>query len=202
MSFVSKGDKKVRNMAKKAGPGADKGATKDSFGRKGDGDRAGAPHNMAPGSKDRAKEPVSEDADGGKVPDASKVVESEYDPAGGKRAKSVADLRSASKKITERSMAGEASPTGSEGGQDAKHTSSSKNSTGYMKTAASEMEKKMHAKPRGEADQMKDEMEDPLDEDEEDSGQAEEGMTAQGKSRKKMTSLKMLKKKAAMMDRD
>lgn len=204
MSFVSKGNKGLRNKARAAGPGADGAPAKDSFGRKGDGRRSGAAHNEAPGSKDKASEPVSEDAEANTgTYNASPVAKSEYDPASGRRAGSVADLRNAQKLINERSEAGEASPTGKEGGQDAKHLSSSKNESGFMKGAGmGEMDKMSKKAPRAQADQMADdsEMEDPMDEEEEDSGQAEEGMTPSGKSRKKMTSLKMLKRKIAMMD--
>jgi hypothetical protein len=65
----------------------------------------------------------------------------------------------------------------------------------------SEMDRKSMKPPRGEADQMagSDEMEDPMDEDEEDSEQTKYGMTPKGKSRNKMTSLKMIKKKLAEM---
>lgn len=198
MSFVSKGEKKMRNMAKKAGAGADGAPAKDGFGKKGDGHRSGAAHNTAPGSKDKTAHPVSEDATSGEYDSGETASKSEYDPASGKRAKSVADLRSAVKKINERSDAGESSPTGKQGGQDAKHTSSSKNESGFMKGAGmSDMDKKSKKAPIGEADQEAgaDEMEDPMDEDEEDNGQTEMGMTPKGKSRAKMTSLKMLKKK-------
>lgn len=199
MSFVSKGEKKMRNMARKAGAGADGAPTKDGFGKKGDGERPGAAHNMAPGSKDKTKQPVSEDAGSAAgYADEATASKSEYDPASGKRAKTVADLRNASKLLSERSDAGEASPTGKEGGQDAKHTSSSKNASGFMQGAGmSKMDKMSKAKPTGEADQMGDEMVDPMDEDEEDSEQTKIGMTPKGKSREKMTSLKMLKKRIA-----
>lgn len=188
MSFVSKGEKKMRNMAKKAGPGADKAAAKDSFGKKGQPTK----HNQAPGSKDRASEPVSEDWEDDK-PSPEKTVKSEYDPASGKRAGSIADLRNAAKLISQRSDAGEASPTGSEGAEEDKH-GSSKNTSGFMGSGSGKKAKM--PKAGAQADQMKDEMEDPMDESEEDSGEAEEGMTPSGKSRK--SGLKALKKKLAM----
>lgn len=201
MSFVSKGDKKVRNKVKgtSRGPGVTQPAQKDSFGKKGDGDRPGAPRNTAPASKNKTKQPVSEDANEGEYDDEP-TVQSEYDPASGKRAKTVADLRSAAKKINERSMAGEASPTGSEGGQDGKH-SSSKNDSGFMKgKTEGELDKKSMKKPRALANMDEDEMEDPMDENEEDSEQTKYGMTPKGQSRKKSTSLKAIKRKIAEMD--
>lgn len=117
-----------------------------------------------------------------------------YEPM--QRPKSIDELREIAKKFNEKSMAGEASPTGSEGGQDAKHAKSSKNASGYMKAGQGEMNKASQKKPRGAADQEAgaDEMEDPLDEDEEDSDQTEEGMTPSGKSRKGNKSLKRFKK--------
>lgn len=185
MSFVSRGEKKMHNMAKKGSKPGMRGPQSDGFGKKGDGDRKGAPRNTAPGSKDREKYPVSEDAENG-MGYEEKASQSEYDPASGKRAKSVADLRSALKKINERSDA-DGSPTGSEGGQDGKH-SNSKNESGFMKGAGySEMDKKSRMKPRAQApqDADADDMEDPMDEDEENSGQTQEGMTPKGKKRNK-----------------
>lgn len=194
MSFVSKGEKKMHNMAKGSGPGADKAASKDSFGKKGQPKN----HNVAPASKNKAAESVSEDAD--KLsPDAKKVVDSEYDPASGKRAKSVADLRNAAKlvqkRINEKSSAGSDSPTGSEGGQDAKHNSS-KNESGFMQgKGKSMMEKSSQKAPKKPADQMKDPMEDPFDQDQVDNGQYKEGMTPKGKNRMKSSSLRAIKRK-------
>lgn len=192
MSFVGKGEKTKHNMAKKAGAGADKAPAKDSFGKKGEKDM----RNMAKPSKDKRATPVSDDAGSAEgYQDEGTASKSEYDPASGKRAKSVADLRNAQKLITERSSAGEASPTGSEGGQQDKH-GSSKNATGMMKGGMGEMDKKSMKKPRGLADQMAgaDEMEDPSDQDEEDSEQTKEGMTPKGKSRRKAASLKDIKR--------
>lgn len=198
MSFVSKGEKKMRNMARGSGPGADKAASKDSFGKKGQPKN----HNMAPASKDKASESVSEDA-GKATPGSKKVADSEYDPASGKRAKSVADLRSAAKlvqkRINDKSMAGEDSPTGSEGGQDAKHTSSSKNTSGFMQgKGKSMMEKSSQKAPKKPADQMKDPMEDIFDQDQVDNEQTHEGMTPKGKNRMKSSSLKAIKRKFAV----
>jgi hypothetical protein len=197
MSFVSKGEKKVRNMAKKAGPGADKAPAKDSFGKKGDGHRSGAAHNMAPGSKDKTATPVTEDAGSAEgYADEATAKKSEYDPASGKRAKSVADLRNAAKLLTERSDAGEASPVGKEGGQEGVH-GTTKTATGFMKAGKSAMDKKAMKKPRGLASQDADEMTDPMDTDEVESDQSEEGMTPQGKSRKKASkSVKAMMKAA------
>lgn len=187
MSFVSKGEKTVHNKAKGASKGADRSAVKDGFGKKGE----RAMHNVAGGSKDKPTDPVSTDANNGydctSGPTASG---SQYDPASGKRAKSVADLRSAAKKLNERSAAGSASPVGSEGGQDGKH-SSAQNSTGYMKSGDGAFGKKSKKPPRAAANlDGTNDMEDPMDEGEENSGQTEEGMTPSGKSRKKAKSLK------------
>jgi hypothetical protein len=198
MSFVSKGEKKVHNMAKGASKGANRDAVTDSFGKRGQKKM----RNEAPGSMDKTSTPVSDDADGHPGhDDASKVAESTYDPASGKRAKSVADLRSAQKKLNERAEHDDgASPTGSEGGQDAKHTSSSKNASGYMKAGEGEFEKKSGKKPRSLADvDGTDDMEDPMDEDEEDSGQYKDGMTPSGTSRKKVKSLKDVKNALKLM---
>jgi hypothetical protein len=196
MSFVKKGQPTVRNKARAAGKGADKPATNDSFGKKGQ----PPVHDKAPSSKDKGRTAVSDDADKTSGYTDEGTGKSEYDPADGKRAKSVADLRNASKLITERSDAGPYSPTGSEGGEQGK-TNSSKNSTGWMKGGEGPLDKKSMKKPRAAADQMSgsDEMEDPIDEDEEDSDQTEEGMTPQGKSRKKAKSLKDIKMALAKM---
>lgn len=187
MSFVSKGEKKMSNMAKKGGKNTVRAPLNDSFGKMGQPKNS----NMAPSSKDRASEPVSEDAMA-ETPGAERVVTSEYDPASGKRAKTTDDLRSALKKINERSLAGEASPTGKEGGQEGK-SNSAKNATGYMKGGEGELDKKSMKKPRAQADQMKDEMEDPMDEDMEDNGLTEEGMTKKGDSRKGSKKVKSLR---------
>lgn len=183
----------MHNKAKSASAGADRPAVKDSFGKKGQPKK----HNMAPPSKDKERQPVSEDA-GEKTPTAEKVAASEYDPASGKRAKSIADLRSAQKKINEAADA-DGDPTGSEGGQDGKH-SSSKNATGYMKAGMGKMDKQSKKKPTGLAKQTDPEMDDPMDEDMEDNDQTEEGMTPSGK--KRVSSLKELKQKIAKMNQD
>jgi hypothetical protein len=203
MSFVSKGDKKLRNMARKAGPGGDRAMMKDSFGKKGDGHRKGAAHNMAMKSMDRTKEPVSEDVeDDVQQYDATPPVhESEYDPASGKRAKSIGDLREAYKKISEKASRSDGhSPTGSEGGQDAKHLSNSKNESGFMDSPGEgELSKMTKKKPRAQASQMvredqDEDMVDPLDEEQEDNEQTMIGMTPNGSRRNLPKAMKMKKK--------
>jgi hypothetical protein len=190
MSFVKKGEKKMHNMSKGAGKGADRPAVKDGFGKKG----MKPMKNEAPESMDKEMTPVSSDEMSGKsFSDGPTTKASEYDPASGKKAKSVADLRAAAKKINERSSAGEASPTGSQGGQDAENDSD-ENETGYMKAGDGPLDKKSKRAPRGLADvDGDDDMEDGLDEGQEGSGQTEEGMTPSGKSRKKAKSLKDVK---------
>jgi hypothetical protein len=176
MSFVSKGEKKMRNGAKAAGESADRPPVSSRFVKKGQVKKSNSFPEKS-GDAAESASPVSEKESKG----------SSYDPAEGKRASSVADLRNAAKLVAARAdtagMAGEDSATGSEGGQDGKH-SSSKNATGYMKGSKSGMEKESQSAPDAPADQMADQMEDPADEDMVDNGMTEEGMTPKGKKRK------------------
>lgn len=198
MSFVSKGEKKMHNKAKAGKKGGERPLPKDGFGSKGEQEM----HNEMPAKDgDNFRTPVGKDASAGDAKYEEKTTKSEYDPASGKRAKSVADLRAAAKKLNE-SSGSLGSPTGSEGGQDAKHMSSSKNSTGYMKAGMGAMDKKSKKAPLSQAPQDADdgEMGDPMEDDEEDSGQYKEGMTPSGKSRVK--SLKDVKKRLKQMMQD
>lgn len=136
------------------------------------------------------KDAVSEGAEG--FGGAEKSAKSSYNPFSRRRVKSMADLRQAAKVLSEKSDAGEYSPTGSEGGQDGKHGGGGLKKTG---------KKVGMPKAKKPVDLEGDEMTDELDEFEDGSEQTKEGMTPSGKPRSRNAHVKRTKKLAdSMMD--
>ena len=185
-----KGEREMHNKAKAAKSGEERAPLRDSFGKRGHKEK----HNEAPPSKDRKSTAVTDDA-GSEVESSSATAQkSHYDPASGKRARSIADLREAAKRINERSLAGEYSPTAKQGSQEGGEETGK--ASGWMKAGLGKLDSKSKKAPRSLASQETDEGEDPMDAEQDGSDETEEGMTPMGTSRKSSKHLKKFTKRA------
>lgn len=169
MSFVSKGEKSIKNGQKAGKSKEPRPLNTDGFTAKGQPKN----HNELPmkgGSE--TDSPVSEVA-----------MAKTYHPL--KKPGSMMELRYMAKRVIDGNpTATDGDPNTSAGGQDAKH-SNSKNKSGLMKGGAGgKLEAMSKKKPKAPADlDGGEDLDDPMDEAAEESNMTTEGMTPQGKKR-------------------
>ncbi len=150
----------VRNKARAAGPAG----KASGFVAKGQPTKRNAGKTSPQGNG-----PVSEAVGSGPGPIPDKTPDSEYDPASGKKAGSIADLRRASKLVNERG--------GIKAAQKGMSRGMSKNNFGKQaKAGMGPMDKKSMKKPRGMAKQSSPEAYDPKDAKMVNNGQTKIGM--------------------------